>query len=207
MPVINTDNLKPNSHTYKNEEKKGNERERPKAVIENGVASTKKSLGQKFMGMFVKTDVDDIKSFVLRDVIVPAIGNGILDVISMAFFGETSSRSYNFKKGYTSYSSKYQSANSTRYSYGNKDHYEEDKDVDYRNIILRDRRDAERVLDEMHRRIEIYGYTTIGELFDLIGVAGKYTDNNWGWKNHDDIGLQRVSSGYLIKVTEARYVG
>lgn len=206
MPVIDTSNLKPNSNVYKNEEKKQDSKERPKQVIKSSVVSTKKSLGQKFMSMFIKSDVDDIKSFIVKDVIIPGVGNAILDVISMAFFGETSGRSYNFKKSYTPYSRSYQNV-SSKYSYGNKDHYEENKDLDYRNIILRDRRDAEAVLNEMHRRIEVYGYTTIGELFDLIGVAGKYTDNNWGWKDHNDLDLQRVSSGWLIKVAEARYVG
>lgn len=207
MPVIDTINLKPNSRTYKNEENKQEQKERPKRVIKDSVVSTKKSLGQKFMSMFIKSDVDDIRSFIIKDVIIPGIGNAILDVISMVFFGETNGSSYKFNNSYTSYSKKYRTASNTKYSYGNGDHYEENKDLDYRNIVLRDRRDAEAVLNELHRRIEVYHYATIGELFDLIGVAGKYTDNNWGWKDHNDLDLQRVSNGWLIKVAEARYVG
>lgn len=206
MPVIDTSNLKPNSYTYKNEEKQQESKERPKQVIKSSVVSTKKSLGQKFMSMFIKNDVDDIKSFIVKDVIIPGVGNAMLDVISMAFFGNTIRQSYNFKQSYTPYSKSYQNV-SSNYSYGNKNHYEENKNLDYRNIVLRDRCDAEAVLNEMHRRIEVYGYTTIGELFDLIGVAGKYTDNNWGWKDHNDLNLQRVSNGWLIKVSEAGYVG
>ena len=207
MPVIDVKNVQPNSHAYKAEKNEKVEREKVKSVVRDGVSSTKKSLGQKFVDAFIKTNKDDIRNYVLKDVIIPAVGGAVLDVVSMMFFGKTNGGYYSGKSSYTSYSSAYKNSGPSKYFYGNDKKYEENKNVDYRNIILNTRRDAESVLDEMHRRIEVYGYVTVAELLQLVDVIGNYTDNNWGWKSHDDIGLQRVGNGFLIKVTEARYVG
>ena len=43
-------------------------------------------------------------------------------------------------------------------------------------------------------------------LLDLVDVPGRYTDNNWGWDDDRDIGIRRVSSGYLIDVAEPKYL-
>lgn len=206
MPVIDVKNVQPNSHTYKAEQNEKIEREKIKPIIQNGVASTKKSLGQKFVETFIKTNKDDVKDYILKDVIIPAVGGAVLDVISMMFFGKTNGGYYSGKNSYTPYSNAYKSSGSSKFSYGNEKRYEENKNIDYRNIVLNDRRDAESVLDEMHRRIEQYNYVTVAELLQLVGVVGSYTDNNWGWTSHDDIGLQRVRNGFLIKVSEARYI-
>lgn len=208
--------LKSNSHKSREKNESGKDREKLAPVVKkDGVVSTKKPLGQRFAETFLNEDVDDVKSYILLDVIIPGIKDTILDVLEMMFFGGTSSRSKrrhgSKDKDKVSYSSYYKSESSGRRS----DRRRRDRDdeprrrddkIDYQSIIVRNRPEAEEIVDQMHRRIKEYGAASVADLLDLIDVSGTYTDNNWGWTSADDIGLKRVSSGYLIDVEEAEYL-
>lgn len=218
MADINIDSLEPNSHKYKAEKAAGVEngsesKKRTAVVSRDGIVSTKKPLGKKMAETFLTDDAKDVKTWLLLDVIIPGIKNTILDMISMMFFGEVDrrsrSRSRRYKDDdYTSYSSYYgrSSDRKSRSSRSRDDRYGSDDRVDFRNIVLRTRDDAERVIEEMRDRIKKDGSASVADLLDLIDVAGRYTDNNYGWIDERDIGIRRVSSGYLIDVSEPRYL-
>lgn len=210
MAEVNMDSLKPNSHSYKNQQQTSEKKEKLDSVVKkDGIVSTKKPVGKRLAENFIKEDVKDIKNYILMDVIIPGIKNVVLDMLQMAFFGEVRDRGRSRRddRGYYSYSSKYRSGSS---SYSSRDRgrsYDSDDKIDYRNIVLRERIDAEEVVDKLHYRIRETGKATIGDLFDLMDLAGRYVDNDWGWTSERDIGIRRISSGYLIDVAEARYVG
>lgn len=220
MADIKIDDLKPNSHKYKSEmaEKDQNEKksERLKPVVNRDkIVSTKKGILQKFTDQIFDRDAGDIKTWLVKDVLIPTIQDTILDMIQMMFFGEVDSRRYDSRDrrrdrgGRRDYGSYYRGE-----SYGGRsskrsrrdDRYDRDDKIDCRNIILRSRRDAEDVIDEMRKRIHDEGSISVAELFDLIDLPSEYTDNNWGWDREKDIGIKRVSSGFLIDVTEPRYL-
>lgn len=212
MATVNLEDLKPNSHVYKESIQKEEKQDKKKletVVKKGGVVSTKKSLGDKFQDIFLSEDVKDIKGYIIFDTIIPGIKNLILDVIEMAFFGSSGSRrstGSRREKEHTNYSSYYKSEyKSSRRDRRDREErrYEADEKVDYRRIILKYRDDAERVVDQMRERIRTYETVSIADLFELVGITGKYTDNNWGWVDENDIGIKRVSDGYLIDVTEA----
>lgn len=220
MTNINIDSLEPNSHKYKAEKEKmesDQKREKITPIVgKDRIVSTKKPLGKKFAETFMNEDVNDVKTWFLMDVLIPGIKNTILDILSMMFFGEYRSRSRNEKKGrssYTSYSSYYGGRSYVRndhdYHRRKDDRCDSDDRVDFRNIILKRRDDAENLIEEMRRRIRDTGSVSVGELIDLVGlteICGRYTDNNWGWDDERDIGIRRVSSGYLIDVSEPKYL-
>lgn len=216
---LEIDSIKPNSHAYREkqraEENGSTEPEReklPPVVKKDGVVSTKKSLGQKFVDAFISDDAKDVKSYIMLDVIIPTIKNTILDVIEMIFFGNMNYRDSHSSRlssrDRVSYSSVYKSEYNGRRSSSRREEpeYQENVKVDYRNIILRERRDAENVVNSMRERIAVYRQASIADLFDLIDVTSNYVDNNWGWTDERDIGIRRVSNGYLIDVREAEYL-
>lgn len=212
MSDIRVDSLEPNSHKYKAEKAAQKSKERVTPVVDRErVVSTKKPLGRKFAETFMTEDTADVKTWLIKDVIIPGIQHTILDMISMLFFGEVDDHSRNGDRGSsrTDYHRKYKSSSDREYRRrrDRDDDYESDDKVDFRNIVLRYREDAERVIDEMKHRIKNDGSVSVADLFDLIDVAGRYTDNNWGWDDERDIGIRRVSSGYLIDVAEPRYLG
>ena len=221
MAKIDIDQLKPNSHAYKEglerrEEVATVEKSRPKlspAVKKESIVTTKKSFGQKFKEAFISDDTKDVKTYIWSDVVIPTIKNTILDVGEMILFGGISGRRYGSGRRdrdrvpYSSYyKSDYNGRRRERDRRDDDDRYRENDKVDYRNIILRDRRDAEDVVNRLRERIEEYDQATVADLFDLIDVSSNYVDNNWGWADPHDIGIRRVSSGYLIDVTEARHL-
>ena len=178
----------------------------------------KKSLSTKFADAFISDAAKDIGNYILMDVIVPGIKDTIMNCISMVFYGNASGRrsSYNRSSDNTSYRAFYQSEYD---SYGAPRRRERRDDrrryrdegygrdrIDYRNIIIRDRSAAEEIVSRLRGRIEKYGEATKSDLFELIDVSSSSVDNNWGWTNPRDIGLRRVSTGYLIDVADAEYL-
>lgn len=203
---IDISELKPNSHTYKRE----NGRAKLEPVIKKeNVVSVKKPLSKKIAETFVSKDSRDIKDWVLFDVVIPGIKNLVLDMMSMMFFGEARRRSSSSTR--TDYRSSYRGV-----EYGTpgrslsrrRDSREEyaQKETDYRNIVLRNREDAERIVTELRKRVMEYSAASVADLFDLVALPSQYTDNNWGWCDERDIGIRRVSNGYLIDVAEPQYL-
>lgn len=213
MAEVNIDDLKPNSNKYKSQQSEREKKDKLKSVVDkSSVVSTRKPIGKKIVDTFVTEDSNDIKSWLIMDVIIPGIKNTVLDMLQMAFFGEITSRGRSSRydsRSRTNYSSYYGGSSRSRNSrsrYDERDRYERDEKLDYSNIILRNRGDAERVIEELRNRIRDCNAASIADLFDLLDLSSKYTDNNWGWTDERDIGIRRVSSGFLIDVAEPRYL-
>lgn len=225
MAGIDLEAIEPNSHTYKEEKKAASmgekssldtkkketkEKTKLKPVVKKGnVVTTKKPLGKRLSSIFTEKDGKDIRNYIVFDWLIPGIKNGILDILSLMFFDEVRDRKSGRRRDRerTSYSSYYRGESSRSSSRDrDKKRYRDDDKVDYRNIILEHRDDAEDVVDALQRRIEKNGAATIADLMDLIDETSRFTDNNWGWTRTRDIGIRRVSRGYLIDVAEAEYL-
>lgn len=219
MSDIDIKSLEPNSHKYKAEKakKEASQMDREKispVVSRDQIVSTKKPLGKKFAETFMTEDATDVKTWLIMDVLIPGIKNTILDVLSVMFFGETGSRNNRRRRDRddrVNYSSYYRgnSDQKRKHSrYGRDGQYDSDDRVDFRNIVLRQRGDAEEIIENMRRRIRDNNSVSVAELLDLIDLPqqSRYTDNNWGWDDERDIGIRRVSSGYLIDVAEPKYL-
>ena len=185
-------------------------------VNKEQVIVNKKPLSSKFADAFISDSAKDVKDYIVMDVIVPGIKDTIINCLEMIFFGSTSrGRSARVSRiGYdnTSYRAFYQSDYD---SYGaprrreRRDRYRDDSysdRIDYRNIIVRDRGSAEEIVNKLRGRIEKYGEATKSDLFELIDIPSTHVDNNWGWTDVRDIGIRRVTSGYLIDVADAVYL-
>lgn len=213
---VDINSLEPNSHKYKAEKEKADTRERAKPIVNRDqIVSTKKPLSKKFSETFMTEDVKDVKTWFLLEVLIPGIKNTILDMLSMMLFGEVSDRRGRERgrsrgRERVNYRSSYESSSSNsrrdrerrRYD----DRYDSDDKVDFRNIVLKNRDDAENVIEDMRDRIKKNGSVSVAELLDLVDVPGRYTDFDYGWDDERDIGIRRVSSGYLIDVAEPRYI-
>ena len=58
-------------------------------VVSGGTKTRKKSEVKKFANIFVPEDTENVKSYIVMDVIVPGIKNAIADVVSIMLFGES----------------------------------------------------------------------------------------------------------------------
>lgn len=191
--------FKPNSHKYKESQKnKATERKTLEKVTKGKVTVKKKSEIRKFADVFVSEDVHKVKSFVIMEVLVPAVKKAISDIvvngIDMILYGETgrtkksSASRISYSKYYDDrrYDRSYEPA-TVRPSY------------DSREVVFETRGEAEEVLARLDELIESYGIASVADFHDLAGVTGEYTDIKYGWTNIRDAYVARVRDGYIIK--------
>lgn len=191
----------PNSNKFKKESADANKKKVEK-VVSGKVKVKKKSELSKLGDIFIAEDVRNVKSYVVFDVLVPAIKKAVYDIVTdgvdMILFGGTGRK----KK----------STNVDRVSY-NRFYNDRDRDRDrsssrlrgysFNEITLDSRREAEEVLSAMDDIRDQYGMVTVADLNDLLGVTGEYTDNKYGWTNLRNAEVIRERDGYALKLPRA----
>jgi hypothetical protein len=65
-------------------------------------------------------------------------------------------------------------------------------------VIVGSLREAEEVINELSRIIELYNSATVADLYDLVDISGKFTDQKWGWTDMSIAAVNRVKEGYLL---------
>lgn len=194
------EDYKPNSNRFKAEEKEAAkvEKKQISPVVTKPVKIRKKSELSKLSDVFTPGDVNNVKSYVLMEVLVPAIKKAISDIITngcdMLLYGDTAPKKSRSRSDKVSYRDYYDRDDrkvsshpiSTRYSYD--------------EIVLDTRSEAEEVLERMDELLETYGMVSVADLYDLVGMSCEYTDNKYGWTNLRSADVIHVRDGFLLKL-------
>lgn len=194
--------FKPNSHRFKEEQKKSDEKKKVEKVISGKVKTKKKSEISKFADVFISEDASNVKSYIFMDVLVPAIKKAISDIVTdgidMILYGETgrTKKRSNSNSSYISYN-RYSDRRDDRRSDSS---YRAVSRYDFENITLDNRGDAEEVLERMDELLDAYGIVTVSDLYDLVGITGEFTDNKYGWTSLRNAEIVRVRDGYKLKL-------
>lgn len=190
---MNMDNYTPNSHKFKAEQKNkpAEERKKVEKVVSGKVK--KKKAGPKLRDLFIPEDITDVKSFLIGDILVPAVKNMILDTAEEFLDGGSRRRKRRSNADKVSYGSYYRSQDErdsrrSRPSYG------------YDEVTFDSRGDAELVLLRMEEILDEYGQVRIADYYDLVGISGEYTDNNYGWNDLKYADVERTRDGFIIKL-------
>lgn len=201
------DNFVPNSNKFKEEQKnklvERKDRKPISKVTKGKVKVKKKSELHKLADTFISEDVAKVKSYVIGDVLIPAIKKAISDIVTngidMILYGETghSKRSSSSRISYSKYyddrrDDRRSSTSASRSRY------------DYDDVIFETRDEAKEVLERMDELIDLYGVASIADFYDLAGITGNYTDNKYGWTNLASADVVRVRDGYTIKLPRVR---
>lgn len=201
MPIITASDYPPNSQASKKEELA-----RPKLEKVTNVTVTKRKtpLGRKLADAFLGADIVDVKSYIIKDAIIPALKSAIIDGLGMLFFGTVISR----------YNSNQRVVTPTNYSYistsnsqrgrqqtqpqPQKNARNQMSDID--GILFQTQADAENILSNMVDYIADYGEISVADFYDMVGIASEseFTDHYWGWTNLSQAYTRRVSGGYVI---------
>lgn len=201
------ENYKPNSHKYKEEQKRISMEQKSKKVI-NGQVTTKKKTGfQKFTSNIVNEDMPKVKEYILSDVLIPSIKKAISDIvrngIDMLLYGEAGrnrdSRTQGSKISYTKY------YNNPIGGVGSgKDNYSRSSVFDFDDIILSSRGDAELVLNLMDETISKYGFVKVADLYDFVGITtNNHCANSYGWTDLRSARITGVRDGYVLNLPKA----
>lgn len=191
---------KSNSHASKEKEKNSEEKKVEK-IISGNARAKKKSEFSKFADVFVSEDAGNVKSYILMEVLVPAVKKAISDIVTngidMLLYGETGVHKRNGASSKVSYRSYYDRSNRSTSSSRTRNGYS------YDDIILDNRGEAEEVLSRMDEIVATYGTVSVADLYDLVGITGAYTDNKYGWTDIRSASVVRVRDGYMIKLPRA----
>lgn len=187
--------FKPNSHKSKEEKK-------VEKIVSGTVKAKKKSEIQKFADVFIQEDVNNVGSYILQDILVPAVKKAISDIVTngidMILYGETGRTKKKSSSSNISYRSYYEKDRE-------RDHYSSRSrsGYSYDDIIIDNRGEAEEVLSRMDELIAVYGLASVADFYELVGVTGNYTDNKYGWTDIRGASVVRVKDGYIIKLPKA----
>lgn len=204
---------KPNSNKYKKEQVEENQVETKKKVekVVTTTAVKRKNGIRKFADTFISEDAANVKSYVVSEVLIPALKKAISDIVTdgidMILYGSSGkSRQNSTKTSYISYRN-YSDPRDKKYSYREPSR-STNAGYSYDDIILSTRSEAEEVILAMSELVETYGVASIADLYDLVGVSGNFTDNKYGWTkaNIRNAEVVRTRDGYLLKFPRARLI-
>lgn len=192
--------LKPNSHKYHEAQKNSAEERKVEKVVKGPIKTRKKPLGKKFLETFINDDLEDIKSYVFFDVIVPTVKDTVLEMVRMLLYGgEKASNKKEKPYSRVSYSSYYDRDERKAKARGTGKATKE-----FYDIILDSRAEAEEVLDSLRDIVDQYGQASLADYHDLCGVTGSYTDNRYGWTDLTHVSISYIrGQGYIVDLPKA----
>lgn len=200
---MDTINYKPNSHKYREEQQETTAQDKPKVepVLANP-AKVKKSGIRKLKGNIISEDARNVKSYLLQDVIIPAIKNTIEDVvikgIRVALRGESGARDKRSPVEYVSYN-----------KVGDRGYRRPVAEArprlatSYADIEIETRGEAEAVLRSLRDQLETYGLVSVADLCEMVRIRSEYTDHKYGWTNLDSARVEAVRGGYVLDLPRA----
>ena len=201
----------PNSNRFLTKDKPTEEenlgKKKVDKVVSGSVKTKKKSSLSKFADTFIEEDKDTVVGYLLSEVLIPSFKKMVSDTIKTGIdkmlYGDAEVSRSNSPASKISYSkyyndkSSYNRSSSTTPVANRRDTYE------YNNIVLETRGDAEAVLMGMDDIIAKYEIVSVADLYDLVGIAGSYTDYKYGWTDIRSARIERVRDGYVIRMPKA----
>lgn len=160
----------------------------------------KRNIADRFAEVFFEGTLKDAVDYLVNDLAIPTIKNGLISAIEVMFFGGSSrsSSSIGRRGENTPYYTFSVSRDGTRTNYnrpyqqrpqkngGNNQVTESTKrKFDPRRIRVDDRGMAERVLEDLKQELRHYDQVSVERLFDLVGIDSDWTSTSYGWAAGD----------------------
>ena len=192
------ENKETNSLTVKPEKPIGEEKKKLTKVVNGPVKIQKKS---KIAEFFQSEDMRRIKSYVATDIIVPLIKKGLTDTLDIVLYGETKGKKRS-AANVVSYNRYY---DEPRVRDRDRDRYERrPATYNFSDVIFDSRIEADNVLSAMNDVIDTYKMVSVADMYELSGLTGNWTDNNYGWFNLDSADIRRTrDGGYVLELPRA----
>lgn len=195
---------KPNSHKSKEAKAENTPDKKVEKVVTGSVTTKKKNNVSKFADVFITEDIQNVKSYILLDVLLPSLKKAISDIVTngidILLYGESGRNKKTSSASKVSYRSYYDKGNDRRENASARVR----NGFDYDDLIFNTRGDAELVLSSMDEAIEKYGVVSVGDLYDLADVTTRnYMVHEYGWTNIRSASVIRVKDGYMIKLPRA----
>lgn len=168
-------------------------------IVKGEVKARKKSELKKLADTFIPEGVDNARSHIVFDILIPAAKDMVWDVIGSLLYGDQYRKrakgTSTGTKSNTPYRNYYQhpeerSMPATRVRVA----YEVD---DY---PIPDRGDAECVLAELDSILREYGTVKVSEYYEALGVTPRSIDYKYGWTDLRNAYVDKVREGWIIRL-------
>ncbi|MET0786959.1 MAG: hypothetical protein ABWY25_09650 [Paenisporosarcina sp.] len=190
-------------------------------IVTGEAIQRSKPVGRKFKEVFFGGDFKYASRFVVADVILPRLRDLLVDIAwkgtSRLVYGESDHRRRHPEfESRTQYNVPVNRASTAffrtpdpreRPYIPDQPHpYRRPVRRDYKEVVLADRAEAERVVERMYDLLEKYEIVTLADLYDLCGFATSHIDNKWGWTSLTNAQVVQVREGYLIDLPAAEAI-
>lgn len=154
------------------------EEKRKDPIVKGSVKVKSESAAGKLAKLFLTSDFQSVKRWIIEDKLVPGAKNLLLDSLAMILTGDSR---YHSSSGRTDYS------RSSVSSVDNRNDVKRQMSrgrSNYRDLIFETRDDAERVVAEMIDTVEKYDRVSILDLYDYANMASQSNPNDdyYGWR-------------------------
>lgn len=187
-----------NSNRSKQEK---NNNQKLEKVVHGIVHKKKKSGFNRVTESILSEDAGNVKNFILMDVLIPSLKRTISDIVTngieILLYGESRPSRDRDRRDSVSYRRYYEDRPKYSEAVRSRNVY------DYEDIVIASRGEAERVLDRLYDSVETYGAVSVGDLYDLVGMTGSFTNYKYGWTDLRPAKIERVRDGYWIKLPKA----
>jgi len=176
------------------------EPKRARRAIKAHAVRRKKTMFQSIAEALVGDGSNNVGSYVLNDVLLPAAKNTIQEMITtgleMLLFGEARgghSRGRDRDRTVVSYGKYYKDKERGRDRPSYRDRFDLDE------IFFNNQSEAEDVLDELCELLEEYEQVTVADYFELAGIDGaSWAHNKYGWEDLRKAYHTHTRNGYVI---------
>lgn len=174
----------------------------------SGTATVQKKTGLgKFASSIIVEDIRSVGSYILTDVLLPAVKKAISDItvngIDMLLYGKTGVTKPATNAPRISYGS-YYAGNTIKYGSTTepKTQYQvHNSAFDIDTIIYPTRGDAEAVLETMGDLLDSRQVVSVGDLYDLSKIeTTNYMVERYGWTNLRGAEVVRRGDGYILSL-------
>lgn len=176
----------------------------------------KRGVGRQFKETFFKGTAQDVRGFIIEDVVVPAIRDTIHEAIQggleRLIYGDRVSPRARVRSplmsqapGHVSYdriSTQQSKPQSRTISKSSRVRHE------FHEILIPSSQEAHEVLERMYDYLSQYGEVSLAHLYDLTDIEPSHTDLKWGWRSLKGAKALRLRSGeFLLDLPEPEPLG
>lgn len=183
-------------------------------VVKSQVKRKKKTTGQKLEEAFIGESPQNVKSYLVWDILIPAVKDTISDLVKKGIdallFSEGRPSNASDRGGGTS-RIRYDQASYRQYqSPGRRTSpgytYNRRAGHNFDDIIFRTRADAENVLDNLVELTMQYGIATVGDLYSMAGIDSTYVDQEYGWYELSRAAVLSVRGGFILDLPKPQRI-
>lgn len=176
-----------------------------KQVVKTPAKTKKKSEMRKLADSFIAEDANNVGSYILKEVLIPSAKKLIADItknaIDMFLYGDTE-RPKKKNGSRISYRDYYDDRDRSRDEH--RGSYRSRSSLEYDEVILDTRGEAELVLDSLEDIINRYQFASVADLYEIAGISNdNYTLHRYGWTSVRSAQVKRIRDGYLLVMPKA----